>query len=64
MGGTDRGDIGTLLMMTVALGCWIAAAITLGEARMWLFASLGAVLMLAGLALMRPASSTRGLEHH
>ena len=64
MGGTDRGDIGTLLMMTVALGCWIAAAITMGEAKMWLFASLGAVLMLAGLALMRPASSVRGLEHH
>jgi hypothetical protein len=62
MGGTDRGEIGTLVLMTVALGCWIAAAITVGEAKMWRFLAVGMVLTLAGLALMRPASSAKGLE--
>lgn len=57
MGGTDRGDLGTLVMMTGALGCWIAAAITIGEARMLLFVLLGVVLMVGGLALMRPRST-------
>jgi hypothetical protein len=61
MGGTDRGDLSTLIMMTGALGCWIAAAITLGEHRMFLFVALGTVLMVGGLALMRPRSPKR--EH-
>jgi len=44
-------------MMTGALGCWIAAAITMGGAWMLLFVSLGVVLMVAGLVLMRPRST-------
>ena len=54
MGGTDRGDLGILVMLTGALGCWIAAVITAGDTWMILFLVLGAVLMLSGLALSRP----------
>ena len=64
-----------MVMMTCALGCWIAVAINMGDAKMWLFVGLGALLTLAGLLLMRPAPSTgrhagahratsaHGLEH-
>jgi predicted signal transduction protein with EAL and GGDEF domain len=44
-------------MMTCAFGCWIAAATSMGDAKMWLFVGLGALLTLAGLLLMRPAPS-------
>ena len=54
MGGTDRGDLGTLVVLTCALGCWIAAIITAGETLMFVFLALGVVLMLSGLMLSRP----------
>jgi hypothetical protein len=38
-------------------------ATSVGEAEMWLFVALGALLTLAGLAFMRPATAARGLEH-
>lgn len=46
-----------MVMMTGALACLIAAALTIGQARMFLFVSIGAVLMVSGLALMRPRSA-------
>jgi hypothetical protein len=55
MVGTNQ-IIGTLVIMTMAFACWIAAAIHLGEPRMWSYAALAAALTLAALALMRPAS--------
>lgn len=51
-------------MMTLAFACWIAAATSMGEAKMWLFVALGALLTVVGLALMRPAPSTRGVGAH
>jgi hypothetical protein len=44
-------------LMTSALGCWIAAAITMGDSLMLLFVALGVVLMVASLMMMRPRSS-------
>jgi len=44
-------------LMTSALGCWIAAGITMGDALMLLFVALGVVLMLSGLMMMRPRPS-------
>jgi hypothetical protein len=55
MGGSDRGEVGALVLMTLAFVGWVAAAFSLGEGRMWFFGALAAVLTLAAMALMRPA---------
>jgi hypothetical protein len=47
-------------MMTCAFGCWIAAAASMGDAKLWLFVGLGSLFTLVGLALMRPAPSASG----
>jgi hypothetical protein len=56
-GGSDWGEVGALVLMTLALAGWVAAAFSVGEERMFLFAALAAVLTLAGMAMARPTSA-------
>lgn len=51
----DRGEIGVLVLMSLALAGWVAAAISFGGGGMWFFGALASVLTLAAMALMRPA---------
>ena len=50
--------LATLVAMTMALTCWVVAALNLGETRVWFFAALAAVLTLTAFALMRPSSAS------
>jgi len=52
----DRGEIGALVLMSLALAGWVAAAMSFGASRMWLFGALAAGLTVAAMALVRPAS--------
>lgn len=55
MGGSDRGEVTALVLLSLAFAGWVAAVVTFGEGRMWFFGSLAAVLTMAAMALMRPA---------
>lgn len=51
----DRGEIGTLVLMSLALAGWVAAAVSFGGERMWLFGALATGLTVAAMALVRPS---------
>jgi hypothetical protein len=55
----DRGEIGALVLMSLALVGWVAAALSFGGGRMWIFGALASGLTLAAMALMRPAPIER-----
>ena len=55
----DRGEIGVLVLLSLALVGWVAAAISFGGGRMWLFAALASAFTVAAMALMRPTPVER-----
>lgn len=57
--GNDQGEVGALVLMTLAFAGWVGAAISFGENRMWFFVALSTVVTLAALAMTQPPSPRR-----